>query len=270
MPPIPVASAVVIARNAHAQAERIQTAKSANLPRQQAQQALAEAQKSLAMAEAEARDECRSGRKGRCLSTESREAAARERVASARAQLAGLGADTSETPVAAVMGGWADTFSRGLAVAPAVWLECAAPALLAFGFAPWPRKAVKEKAKPKRRKRKVKRESRKPAEPTVAARQRAPLRLVKDYRPTQSPPHRRAFLLPAFLSFIKDKRALLSSCSTVANIAQISRWTSNSHLLRGTGADCKNRVVYILRLQSWTHGGRPASTSAESGFVDST
>jgi hypothetical protein len=57
-----------------------------------------------------------------------------------------------------------------------LWLELAAPAVLAYGFAPAPRKAPAEK---KAKRRKVKRAPRKPASPAKAAQaQRAPLKLV--------------------------------------------------------------------------------------------
>jgi hypothetical protein len=173
-----ISGSAVLARNASAQAERVQAAQSANLPKAEARKALAEAQKSLEKAEAEARDECRSGRKLRCEATESRERAARQRVAEARSQVAGLGADSSENPVTQVLGGWAGFYQQGMAVAPALWLELAAPALLAVGFAPWPKRPVVEK--PKRKRRKVKRAPRSPALPEQTARsQRARLKLVK-------------------------------------------------------------------------------------------
>jgi hypothetical protein len=73
-------------------------------------------------------------------------------VDEARGKLVKLGATTAETPVTAVLGEWAGTFDRAMAVAPALWLELAAPALLAFGFAPWSRKEPEPKKKAKRRK----------------------------------------------------------------------------------------------------------------------
>ena len=76
----------------------------------------------------------------RCSSLTQRETEARARVATAHQKVVEAGAQTAENPVASVMGGWAETFHWAMAVAPAIWLELAAPALLAFGFAPWPRK----------------------------------------------------------------------------------------------------------------------------------
>jgi hypothetical protein len=156
-----ISGSVVLQRNAYTQAERVRTAQSANLPKAEAQKALAEAKEALAKAEAAASAECSSGRGTRCASLEQREQAARQRVAEARAKLAGLGAHTAENPVAAVMGGWAATFQQGMAVAPALWLEMAAPALLAFGFAPWPRKEPEPKKKVRGRRKQ--RAPRKPA-----------------------------------------------------------------------------------------------------------
>jgi hypothetical protein len=122
---------------------------------------LAEAKTALAAAEAEANAECRSGRKSRCAATEIREEAARKRVAEARTQLVNLGARTSENPVASVLGDWTELYHRAMPLALPLWLELAAPAVLAFGFAPAPRKEPARKSKEKRRR--TRRAPRKPA-----------------------------------------------------------------------------------------------------------
>lgn len=126
-----LSGAIVLQRNADTQAARLQAAQSSNLPWQQAQKALAAAEKALATAEAAAGAECSSGRGRRCEALEQREKAARQRVATVRSELVGLGAHTAERPIAAVMGGWAATFDWAMAVGPAIRLELAAPALLA-------------------------------------------------------------------------------------------------------------------------------------------
>jgi hypothetical protein len=156
-----ISGAVVLQRNAHTQAERAQTVASSNLPKAEAQKALAKAEKELDEARAEASSECRSGRGRRCSALEQREAEARQRVTKARSELVNLGAEAAEKPITAVMGGWAVHFDRAMAVAPALWLEVAAPALLAFGFAPWSHKRPETRKKAKQRQ--VKRAPRKPA-----------------------------------------------------------------------------------------------------------
>ena len=103
----------------------------------------------------------------RCSSLTQRETEARARVKTARQDVVNAGAPAAENPVASVMGGWAETFHRGMAVAPAIWLELAAPALLAFGFAPWARKEP-EPPKKKAKRRKKKRPPRTPTPITTA------------------------------------------------------------------------------------------------------
>ena len=51
-----------------------------------------------------------------------------------------LGAVSVETPVAAVLGEWTETYHRVMPLALPLWLELAAPIVLAYGFAPGPRK----------------------------------------------------------------------------------------------------------------------------------
>ena len=167
-----ISGSVVLQRNADNQAKRQASAQSGNLPRVEADKALLAAEAELKKASAEATAECAKGdtvrtvrtKEGgvkniiipntRCSSLTQRETEARARVETARRNVVNAGARTAENPVASVMGGWADTFHWAMAVAPAIWLELAAPALLAFGFAPWPQKAPEPLRKKKRRKKK--------------------------------------------------------------------------------------------------------------------
>ena len=147
-----ISGSVVLERVSHSQEARTHAAKSSNLPRQEAQKALATAQKALEKAEAEASAECASGRKSRCAALEVREEAARKRVAEARSKLVGLGAETAANPTASVLGAHAETFQLATLLGLPLWLELAAPAVLAYGFAPAPRKEPEPKSKAKRRK----------------------------------------------------------------------------------------------------------------------
>lgn len=162
-----ISGSIVLERVSHTQEARSHTARSANLPRLEAQKALTEAQQALDKASAEASDACRSGRGPRCTATEQRETAARQRVAEARSKLVGLGAETVVDPTAGVLGHHADTLRLATLLGLPLWLELAAPAVLAYGFAPAPRKEVPPKKK--RRRRKVKRAP-KPVPPSQAKR----------------------------------------------------------------------------------------------------
>lgn len=172
-----ISGSVVLERVSHSQEARFGAARSANLPRKEAAEALAEAQKALTKAEAEASAECASGRKARCASLEVREQAARQRVAAARAELTGLGAEIAVNPAATLLGDWAVTFQLTTLLGLPLWLELAAPVVLAYGFAPAPRKEASVKKAVRRRK--VKRAPRKPAGPVKAmGSQRPSLKLV--------------------------------------------------------------------------------------------
>ena len=161
-----ISGSIVLERVSHSQEARQHTARSANLPRQDAQGALAKAEKALVKAEAEAGAECASGRKSRCAALEAREEAARQRVAEARTKLVGLGAQATVDPAAAMLGGWGETFRLATLLGLPLWLELAAPAVLAYGFAPAPvREPVPKKTA---RKRKKKRPPRKPPAPPSA------------------------------------------------------------------------------------------------------
>jgi hypothetical protein len=152
---------IVLERVSHSQEARLGVARSLNLPKVEAQKGLAAAQKALEKAEAEASAECASGRKTRCASLEVREEAARKRVASARSELVGLGAETAVNPAATVLGEWAGTFQLATLLGLPLWLELAAPVVLAYGFGPGRRKAPEPEPTPKRRK--ERRAPRKPA-----------------------------------------------------------------------------------------------------------
>jgi hypothetical protein len=158
-----LSGSIVLERVSHSQEARFGAAKSANLPRQQAQKALAEAQKALTKAEAEASAECSSGRKGRCLSLEVRETAARQRVASARSELVALGAEVAVNPAATALGEWATTMQMASLLGLPLWLELAAPVVLAYGLGPGRRKAPEPEPKSKRRKGKRAKPRQKPA-----------------------------------------------------------------------------------------------------------
>jgi hypothetical protein len=150
-----ISGVIVLERVSHTQEARSHQARSANLPRQEAVKALAEAQQALDKASAEASDACSDGRGPPCKATSQRETEARQRVTEARSKLVGLGAETVVDPAAGVLGAHADTLRLATLLGLPLWLELAAPAVLAYGFAPAPRK--EEKPKKKRRRRKVKR-----------------------------------------------------------------------------------------------------------------
>lgn len=154
---------IVLERVSHSQEARLGTARSANLPRVEARKALAAAQKALEKAEAEASAECVSGRKTRCTSLEVREQAARKRVAAARSELVGLGAETTVNPAAVLLGEWAETFRLATLLGLPLWLELAAPAVLAYGFGPGRRKAPEPQPETKRRREKRATPRKKPA-----------------------------------------------------------------------------------------------------------
>jgi hypothetical protein len=156
-----ISGSIVLERVSHSQEARFGAARSANLPRVEARKALAVAEKALEKAEAESSAECASGRKARCASLEVREQAARQRVAAARAELTGLGAEVAVNPAATALGDWATTFQLATLLGLPLWLELAAPAVLAYGFGPGPRKGPEPRTKERRRR--TRRALRKPA-----------------------------------------------------------------------------------------------------------
>jgi hypothetical protein len=146
-----ISGSIVLDRVSHTQEARDHKARSANLPRKEAKKALAEAQQELAKAQTEASDACRSGRGTRCKSTEQREDAARQRVAKARSELTGFGAETVIDPTGGILGAHAETFRLIVLLGLPLWLELAAPVVLAYGFAPAPRKEPPPRLKRRRR-----------------------------------------------------------------------------------------------------------------------
>jgi hypothetical protein len=95
-------------------------------------------------------------------------------VAEARAQLVGLGAETVIDPAGGILGAHADTLRLVVLLGLPLWLELAAPVVLAYGFAPAP---GKEPPRPKAKRRKTKRVPA-PAPPSAKATARSPLKLV--------------------------------------------------------------------------------------------
>jgi hypothetical protein len=161
-----ISGSIVLDRVSATSEARTHAKRSDNLPRSQAQAALDEARKALQTAEAAAKAECSSGRGPRCTGLEKREDAARQRVADARSKVTGLGALTAENPAVSLLGPWAETFQLATLLGLPLWLELAAPVVLAYGFAPLPPREPVKKAKAKRRKKK--RPPRKPPAPPSA------------------------------------------------------------------------------------------------------
>jgi hypothetical protein len=171
-----ISGSVVLERVSHAQEARAHKARSANLPRQEAQKALVEAQQALTKASAEASDACSDGAGPSCKATSKREDDARKRVESARSQLAGLGAEVAVDPTGGILGVHAETFRLVTLLGLPIWLELAAPVVLAFGFAPAPTKAPEKQApKAKRRTRRTPKSAKPKATAPVA---RPALKLV--------------------------------------------------------------------------------------------
>jgi hypothetical protein len=157
-----ISGSVVLERVASTNAARTQEAGSANLPRIEARKALNEAKETLKDAEAAVQAETRKGGcKAVCEGLKKNAEAARKRVAEARAELVGLGAETAENPAVAMLGSHAETFQLATLLGLPIWLELAAPAVLAYGFAPGPRKGPEQRSKAGRRK--ERRAPRKPA-----------------------------------------------------------------------------------------------------------
>lgn len=131
-----ISATVVVDRVTATDQARVQGTRNANHPGVEAQRALAEAKAELQVAAEEAKAECQTGRGKRCTELERREAAARQRVAEARAKVVAAGVQADEDPAAALFGAWAGLYRRLLPLALPAWLEIAAPALMAYGFAP--------------------------------------------------------------------------------------------------------------------------------------
>jgi hypothetical protein len=171
-----ISGSIVLERVSHTNEARAKLARDANVPRTEAHEALTEAQQALKTAQAEASDACRSGRGTRCKSTEQREDAARERVAKARSELTGLGAETVIDPTGGILGAHAETLRLIVLLGLPLWLELAAPVVLAYGFAPAPRKEPPPRLKRRRRGKPTR--APKPAVPSAKATAPSPLKLV--------------------------------------------------------------------------------------------
>ncbi len=147
-----ISGTAVLHRVSATQEARLQSARSNNLPRVEADKALTDAKEALAAASAAAEGECRSGRGARCTGLEQREEAARQRVAEARAKLVGLGAhvrrrswSAAHRCVAADIGG---DLPADRASALALVARVTAPLLLSIGLAPSRRRARAAVAEP--------------------------------------------------------------------------------------------------------------------------
>jgi hypothetical protein len=158
-----ISASVVLERVASTSEARTHQARSSNLPRTEARKALDEARADLATAEADVRDETKKGGcKAVCDGLKKEADAARKRVDRARAELVALGADTVVNPAASLLGQHAVMFQTATMLGLPIWLEIAAPVVLAYGFAPAPRKE-EPKPKTKAKRQRTKRAPRKPA-----------------------------------------------------------------------------------------------------------
>jgi hypothetical protein len=150
-----ISGSVVLDRVASTNAARAQETGSTNLPRLEARKALNEAKETLKDAEAAVQAETRKGGcKAVCEGLKRDADAARKRVDEARGKVVALGAETADNPAATVLGSHAVTFQLATLLGLPLWLELAAPAVFAYGFAPMPRKVAPPKKKAKRKKKK--------------------------------------------------------------------------------------------------------------------
>ena len=153
-----LSGSVVLDRVATTNEARLHKTRSENLPRVEARKALETAEARLAAAEAAVLAETRDGGCGNvCRGFKKVAEAASIQVAEARTKLVALGAHTAEAPaaqiIASVFGVTPLAYQLFTPLALPLWLELAAPAVLAYGFAPRPkRKRAKRKAKPRRKK----------------------------------------------------------------------------------------------------------------------
>jgi hypothetical protein len=155
-------ASVVLERVASTSEARTHQARSSNLPRAEARKALDEARADLKTAEAAVRDETRKGGcRAVCEGLKKEADAARQRMDRARAELVALGATSAENPAVALLGPYAEMFQTATLLGLPIWLELAAPVVLAYGFAPAPHREP-EAPKKKAKRRKKKRSPRKP------------------------------------------------------------------------------------------------------------
>jgi hypothetical protein len=97
-------------------------------------------------------------------------------VVKARSELVGLDAETVVDPAADMLGTHAETFRLAVLLGLPLWLELAAPVVLAYGFAPAPRKEEPPRLRRKRRRKTT--QAPKSAVPSVKATTQSPLKLV--------------------------------------------------------------------------------------------
>jgi hypothetical protein len=157
-----ISASVVLERVASTSEARTHQTRTSNLPRAVARKAMDEARADMKAADAAVTAETRNGGcKAVCQGLKKEAEVARQRVDDARAKLVALGADAAENPAATLLGPYAVTFQTATMLGLPLWLEIAAPVVLAYGFAPGPAKAPARKPKAKRRK--ERRTRRKPA-----------------------------------------------------------------------------------------------------------
>jgi hypothetical protein len=127
-----ISGALVKQRVATSQASQVQVLKDANVPRKQAELALASAESELKAASLDARAECRKPKnKTACSSAANREIDARKRVTESRVKVGAAGAHASEEHAAPEVAALLPT------VLP-IWVELSAPIFAALGIAIWP------------------------------------------------------------------------------------------------------------------------------------
>jgi hypothetical protein len=125
-----ISCGVVAMRVADVEAGQVQQLRNSNIPRQQAELALAKAEAEVKQAAAHTRSECaRPKAVTACRSAREIEAAARTRQTEARTAVAKAGAQVTEAHAMPMV-------AAALPYAFPIWTELAAAALGAFGFAP--------------------------------------------------------------------------------------------------------------------------------------
>ena len=164
---VAVSLLAVIDRTASRYDAASQSRASENVPRDQAQKALAREEKALEKAEADASAECRSGDGLKCKSLKQRATEARERLAKARSELTKLGARTAEDPaarrIADVLGVSEAQIGTVQPLLLPVWLELSGLVPLTYGLSSPTRLPEAPAEKPKRKARKEKQAPRRPA-----------------------------------------------------------------------------------------------------------
>lgn len=152
-----LSASLVLERVASTNTTRTHSTRSANLERTEARKALEAAQARQDRVQADLLAETRNKGCGPvCRGLKQEVEAAADAVAKARSQLVALGAEASENPSVALLGSYAAALQTGSLLGLPIWLELAAPLVLAYGFGPGPKGP---EPKTKRRRRKSKRVS---------------------------------------------------------------------------------------------------------------